>query len=317
MVDFLENNNEEISPFEQYYFSDIVPAVEANNRLKEKYRSRFWGFFWTILFLMCVNLLFSLFNFLFNKHPMNYEQMILLNVVAFAFIFLPIRQYRKCKKQDVFGTFVNFYGNWRHLKDVKVPLIHSPIVPPHDFVHAEHNLAAEYPGWSLEMRDTVYKKSGMIKKIRYKSKVSSGIMLVVKLNKNFKGKLYLFEKRGFYRKNKFQDIPNVGNLIAPPLAECFYIFAEDSMFAEDMLPSLFFERIFDLKEAFGAKHLYVEMSGNILRIYLEGAQLYIDCDKFWSRKINKDKFIQLNGAIEQTLVFIETINALLEKHDRH
>ena len=317
MIDFVETNEEELSPFEQYYLSDIVPAVDDMNRFKDKYRSKFWGYFWTVLFLMCANLLFCLFGALFNDHPISYEQIFLVNVVALIIMFFPLYQYKKAPKLDIFDTFLNFYGNWTHAKNPGVAPASSPIVPPHDFTEAQHNVVAEYPEWSLEMCDVVYKAAGAFKKIHFKRTVSSGVLLSVKLKQNFYGTMYMFDKKGFYRKNKFADLPNVKSYIAPPMAECFHIFADKADFAVNMLPTLFFERIFDLKEIYGAKRVYVEMRGNLLRIYFEGAQLYIENNGIWSRKINKEKFVQLNNALEQTMLFIETIQMLQEQHDGH
>lgn len=317
MVDFIETDDEEVSSFEKYFVSDIVPAVEEVNRVKDKYRTKFWGYFWTILFLMCINLLISFFGFLLNNHPLNYEQLFLVNTIALIVMFYPIYQYAKAPKLDVFGIFLDFYGNWRHEKNKEVSLVHSPIIPPHDYVYARHNIAAEYPDWCLELRDTVYGKNGTIRDINYKRKVSSGVVLLVKYKQKFKGKILLFDKKGFYRKNKFEGLSNVGNVIAPTIAECFHIFSDNADFAEDMLPTLFFDGVLELKNTLGAKRLYVEIQGDIMRLYFEGAQLYIDSDKFWSNKINRNKFIQLNSAIEQTLLLIETVTTLREQHDRH
>lgn len=317
MVDFVETNEEELPEFEQYYLSDIVPMVDEVNRFKDKYRSKFWGYFWTVLFLMCANLLFCLFGLLFSNHPISYGQIFLVNAVAIAIVFYPIYQYHKAPKQDIFDTFLNFYGNWKHLKDVDAPVVDSPIIPPHDFAYAKHNVVAEYPDWSLNMCDIEYKVACAVKKIHYKRCVSSGILLTIKMKQNFSGRIYMFDKKGFYRKNKFPDMLNVKDVIAAPVAECFHIFADRADYAVGMLPTTFFNRILDLRNTLGAKRVYVEIRGNIMRVYFEGAQLYIESNGLWSRKINKEKFVQLNNGIEQILVFVETMQMLQEQYDRH
>jgi hypothetical protein len=107
-------------------------------------------------------------------------------------------------------------------------------------------------------------------------------------------------------------LENVGNSIPVPIAELFHIFSDNVLFAKDMLPSLFFERILDLKDTFGAKCVYVEMCDDTLRMYFEGSTLYFDHHKIWNKKIDKNKFIQLHDEIEQTLLFKEMIQALRE-----
>ncbi len=317
MVDFIEANEEELSEFEQYYLSDIVPAVDDVNCIKDKYRSKFWGYFWTILFLMCANTLFCFFSHLLYNRPISYEQIFLVNAVAAVVVFFPVYQYYRAPKTDIFDIFLNFYGNWKHLKDMEESAVNSPIIPPHDFAGASHNVDAEYPDLSLNMCDMNYKVACAIKNIHYKRKVSSGILLSIKLKVNFSGRIYLFDKKGFYRKNKFPEMLNAKDVVAAPLAECFHIFTDNTNYALNMLPTMFFERILDMKDTFGAKHLYVEIQGDTLRIYFEGAHLYIESNGLWSRKINKEKFVQLNDGIEQILIFIEALQTLQEQYDRH
>ncbi len=318
MVVFIEDNKEEMSEFEKYYFSEIVPTVENINKIKDKYRTKFWGYLWTIIFLLCINLLISFFNFLINKHPINYEQLLLVNVIGILFIFYPIYQYYKAPKQDAFDTFLAYYGSWKHLKDTEVKLVHSPIIPPHDAVHAKHNVVAEYPNWSMEMRDTIYQSIDTGRKnIKHVRTVSSGIIMLFRFKKKINGQVLMFDKKGFYRKDEFPDLQNVGGNLLTPLAEMFYIFADSFALAEDLLPTLFFERVLDLKDTLGAKNLYVEIHDDIMRLYFEGAQLYFDNDKFWSRKINKDKFLQINTAIEQMLELLAIVQTGREQYAKY
>lgn len=314
MVEFIQEKDDDRSQdeilFEKFYDDTIVPMVEDDNKLKEKYRSKFWGYFWTIVFLMCINLLICCFSFLISHRPINYEQIFLVNLIGIAIILYPIYEYHKLPKQDVFETFLSYYGNWRHVKNSDIPHEDSPIVPSHDAVQVKHHVMVEYPDSSVELRDTAYQKINTIKNIRYKRKISTGVVALIKFKQNFKGTILLFERKGFYRKNKFPDLENIGNSILVPVAECFHIFSDNQPFAKDMLPSLFFERILDLKETFGARCVYVEMRADTLRIYFEGAFLYFDHHKIWNKKIDKTKFIQLHDEIEQTLMFKEMIQAL-------
>lgn len=314
MVQFISDNDvAETDPFEEYYNSVIVPMVEEDNKLKEKYHSQFWGYFWSIVFLMGANLLWVLFNALMHQRPISYEQLFIVNVIAFLFMLVPIYRYRRTPKKDIFDTFIQYYGGWEHSKNTAVKLVHSPIIPYHETVSASHNVAGNSGDVKLEIRDTIYQKSGMLGKMSYQRTVSSGVILFMTFAQKFRGKILLFDRNGFYRKKKFADLEYMNNKLDIPAANYFYIFADSQDFAEDMLPSLFFERVLDLKEAFGAKHLYVEICGNYIRMYFEGAQLYFDNYKFWSRKTDKRKFLQLNNAFEQVFVFISLLEVLKEK----
>ena len=49
MVDFISDQDvKNIDPFEEFYNTTIVPMVEEDNRLKDKYRSQFWCYFLSI-----------------------------------------------------------------------------------------------------------------------------------------------------------------------------------------------------------------------------------------------------------------------------
>lgn len=314
MVYFIsEQDVEKTNPFNEYYTSVIVPMVEEDNKLKDRYRSQFWGYFWSIIFLMGVNLLVVLFNALMHKRPISYEQLFIVNAVAVMIMFVPIYRYRKTPKKDIFDTFVQYYGGWTHLKNTEVKLVHSPIIPPHETVSATHNVVGDCGEAKVEVRDTIYQKSGMLGKLSYMRTVSAGVILYLAFAKKFKGKILMFDRNGFYRKKKFGNLEYMNNELDIPAANYFYIFADNKDFAEDMLPSLFFERVLDMKEVFGAKHLYIEICGNYIRMYFEGAQLYFDNYKFWSRKTDKNKFLQLNEAFEQIYMFESLIEVLKEK----
>jgi len=314
MIDFISDKDVVANdPFDEYYNSVIVPMVEEDNKLKERYHSQFWGYFWSIMFLMCANLLVVLFNALMHKHPLSYGQLFIVTVVAFLIVLVPIYRYRKTPKKDIFDAFVQFYGGWKHDKNTEVKLVHSPIIPSHETVSATHNVSGNCGDTKIEIRDTIYQKSGMLGKMSYQRTVSSGVVLFMTFAQNFKGKILIFDRNGFYHKKKFADMEYINNKLEIPAANYFYIFTDDEDFAEDMLPSLFFERVLDLKEVFGAKHLYIEICGNYIRMYFEGARLYFDNYKFWSSKTDKNKFLQLNKAFEQVFMFVPLIEVLKEK----
>lgn len=315
MVQFISDQDVETKdPFEEYYNSVIVPMVEEDNKLKDKYRSQFWGYFWSILFLMGANVLVVLFNALMHKRPVSWEQLLIVNSVAAMIMFVPIYRYRNTPKKDIFDAFIQFYGGWKHLQNSEVKLVHSPIIPQHDAVSATHNVVGAYDGVDIEVRDTVYSDFVAGKPDRLHP-VSSGIIVFLKFKEGFRGKILMFDKSGFYRKKKYDELEYITDKLQIPAANYFHIFTDNPDFAEDMLPALFFERVLDMKETFGTRHLNVEIDGNFLRMYFEGAQLYFDNYRFWSRKTDKNKFIHLNQEFEQIFDFISLVQVLQEKHD--
>jgi len=79
-----------------------------------------------------------------------------------------------------------------------------------------------------------------------------------------------------------------------------------------MLHNLFLETLLDLKDVFRAKRTYVQAQGNVMRVYLEGSELYIDNYKFWSKKVDKNRFLQMHHEFETVHLFVQTVQSLLE-----
>ena len=305
MVEFIENVEEEIDPFEQYFEEKIVPLVDAENKVKDRYRSKFWGYLVTILFLMSANVLIVLFRTLMQHVPLSWEQLLLVNAVAFMFVFIPIYKYNSLPKNDIFDVFLKFYGDWQHLQNSEVKLVHSPIIPEHDAVRASHNVVSEVGANRIEMRDTFYTEKNKV--------VSSGVMLYITFAGEFGGSLLMFDKNGFYRKNKFPEHECYNGKTDIPAAKYFNIFTSDDNIGEKMIHNLFLENLLDLKDVFRARHLYVQAQGNNMRVYLEGSELYIDNYKFWSRKVDKNRFRQLHHEFEAVHLFVQTVQSLMDE----
>ena len=299
------------SLFEQYFEKNIVPLVEQDNYIKDKYRSRFWGYVWSITFLISVNVLFVLFMSLMSNHPVNFEQLFLFTLVASIFVVWPIFKYYREPREDIFDVFLKFYGQWQHKTTGEVSLVHSPIIPAHDAVRATHNITSEFDRVKVEIRDTYYTKQFHFLKKKWERTVSSGVIVYLTFPQKFSGTLLVFDKSGFYKSGKFSDLEVVKPRLEIPAANYFKCFTDNVDFAQNIMLTLFYETILDMKEAFGAKKLYIQIQDNYIRLYFEGSVLYFDSYKFWSRKIDKNKFLQINNEFEKTFNFIQMIKALI------
>ncbi|MBQ8482149.1 MAG: DUF3137 domain-containing protein [Alphaproteobacteria bacterium] len=305
MIEFVEKPEEEIDPFEEYYTNNIIPLVDEENKIKARYHSKFWGYLFSVLFIMSANVLVVLFISLMHKTPISWSQLFLINAIALALVYWPVYSYKKLPKNDIFDVFLRFYGNWQHLKNSEVKLVHSPIIPEHDAVGATHNVVGKFENITIEMRDTYYKKKNKI--------VSQGVILYATFNKKFNGSLLMFEKNGFYRKNKFPDYELYNGKTDIPSANYFNIFTSNDEIGENLLHNLFFENLLDLKDVFKAHRLYLQSEDNYMRIYLEGSSMYIDNYKFWSRKIDKNRFLQMHKEFEKMALFFQTVESLMDE----
>jgi len=305
MIDFVEKTEDEVDSFEQYFHDSIVPLVEAENKIKNKYRSQFWGYLFSAIFLMSVNLLIVLFSAQIKHTPVSWEQLFLINCLAFSLVFLPIYRYNHLPKNDIFDTFLQFYGNWQHMRNSDVKLVHAPIIPQHEDVKASHNVVGKFDDISVEMRDTYYISKSKI--------VSKGVILYATFAKQFAGTLLMFERGGFYRKNKLSQYECCNNRINIPAANYFNIFASNTEVCDKIVHSLFLEYLLNLKDIFKARHIYLQIQDNYMRIYMEGSQLYIDNYKFWSKKVDEKRFLQMHNEFESAYLFVQTVKSLMER----
>lgn len=296
--------------FEEYYEKNIVPLVEEENRLKRVFRGRFWGYLWSVCFLLGVNMLVVLFRYLMYGYPISVMQIFLVTLVGLAVVSWPLICYYRAQKDDMFGVFLKFYGPWEHHENQEIEPEQTPIVPVHDVVTMPHNVKGNYDGIDIEMRDMIYQHIVKIKDWSFKRTVSHGVMVYAKFNNKINNKLLLFDKRGFRRKNKYPDLMNVTDQILIPMANLFHIFTDDETFAKDLLPTLFFERVLDMKETFKASAVYVDIQDDFMRIYLENAQMYFNNQNIWSQHTNKNKFVVLNKEMEQTLMTAQLVQVL-------
>ncbi|MBR6355979.1 MAG: DUF3137 domain-containing protein [Alphaproteobacteria bacterium] len=303
-----ENSAENL--FEEYYEKNIVPLVEEENRLKRVFRSRFWGYLWSVCFLLGVNMLVVLFRYLMYGYPISVMQIFLVTLVGLAVVSWPLICYYRAQKDDMFGEFLKFYGQWQHHENKETAVEQMPLVPTHEIVSVPHSIIGTYDGTEIEICDMLFQNIVKVKNWSFKRTVSKGVMVRVKFNKKINNQLLMFDKKGFRHKNKYPDLINVTDQILIPMANFFNIFTDDETFAKDMLPTLFFERILDLKEIFKAAAVNVEIQEDYMRIYLENAQLYFNNQNIWSHHINKDKFVTLNKEMEQALMTAQLVQVL-------
>ena len=291
--------------FSQYFEKKIVPLIHDANRQKDRYRSRFWGCFWTVIFLFCINGLFVLFRTIMYNRPLSVAQMIIVFSLAPLIIAWPLWKYRKLEQKDIFGTFLQFYGNWQHLTEIKNSSldVDTPTIPTHDSEIITHNIIGTHAGTDIEIRDTDY----LIKK----KKKSGGIVIDLKLPYNINHEILLFEKNTLLRKNKISGMNSIGEQIYIPAAGYFNIFSPEEKAPKQILCSTFFETILDLKEEFNARKISIYLKGKQIKIFFEGCSIYFDHSSIWSKKIDEARFRQLHNQLTSLFRFIEIMQELI------
>lgn len=299
-----ENNDTENDLLEQYFAQKMTPLIDKINTLKARYRSRFWGTLWTVIFLVSINILFALFNVLIYKHPFNLEQLLVVIIGATIIILWPLLQYKKQHFPDIFGTFLQFYGDWQHTQSTeKRPISGSlPILPPHNLEQTMHTITGKYLGTDIMLSDIQYWQKS--------KKVSNGVLVELTFPQKVTDEILLFAKNGFYRKNKRVNMNLLNEQIFIPAAAYFNIFSPQPKAPKQLLCSPFFEKVLDTHDVFKAHLIYVALQANKVFIYLEGCQIYFAQNGIWQRKLDDSKFKSLHCKITEVLQFVELIQEI-------
>ena len=294
--------------FSQYFENKIVPLVRDANSQKERYRSRFWCCFWTVIFLFCINGLFVLFRTIMYNRPISVEQLIIVFVCATLIIIWPLWQYSKLKQEDILGVFLQFYGNWQHITEVKNSLsdIDTPTIPPHETALITHNIIGTHAGTDIEIRNTEF--------LTKKRRKNSGIVVDLHLPYSIEHEILLFEKTAFQRKNKISGMINIDEQIYIPAAGYFNILSPIARAPKHILCSAFFESILDLKEEFETKRISIWIKDRHIKIFFEGANIYFDHSNIWSKKINEAQYKQLHNQFMGIFRFVEIMQELIVRN---
>ncbi len=307
-----EVNEEEL--LERFLTDTIMPLVKEDNRQKEVFRSRFWGYLWSACFLLGANTLIILFRYLMYGYVINYEQLFLVCLLALAVVVWPLYQYHIISRQSLFDEFLKFYGNYWQQAEYNADLpSKAPIIPPHENYTTVHGIVGNYDSVQIFMYDMIFTKMQRIQKFKFKRMVSSGVMIKIKFSKSFNKRTYLFDESGFYRKNSYTGLENITENVHIPAANYFKIFAEDESYAKDLLPSMFFERVLDMKDTFRAKHLYIQIEDDFMLMYLENASLYFENSGLWHKSIDKEKYFMLHRKMQNTIDVVQIIQAMKEQ----
>ncbi len=299
-----QQQNAEKNMFAQYFAANVAPLIEENNKLKENYRSRFWGCLWTMMFLICVNALFVLFNTLIYFHPFNIEQLILVTIIAILIVIFPLWQYKKKEKPDFLDVFVKYYGQWQHIMPGEKENVKSfdEILPEHSAQQVFHAVNGAYLGTKIKIEDVEYWQKS--------KKVSKGVYIEVLWPQNMHSSILLFAKNGYFRKNRRDNMTLLNEQILIPAAAYFNIFAKQAKAPKKFLCSPFFEKVLDLRDAFGARKIYLSLQGDKTIIYMEGSQMYVEQNGIWQHKIKESKFNLLHKQFSEVLGFIELLHEL-------
>ena len=300
----MQTQNIEENLFEQHMAQNVEPLIFGANKIKERYRSRFWGSLWTMLFLVCANTLFVLFATMIYDKPFSGGQLLLVAVAAVLIVLWPLWRYKKQSFPDIFAAFIKFYGHWQYQDEPTTIVADSKedILPSYDQKQIVNVASGSYFGAEIVVADTIYQRKN--------KKIGAGIAIDIILPQKSEHNVLLFAKNGHFRKNKREGMTLINEQIYIPAAAYFNIFSATEYAPKKLLCSPFFEAALDVRDAFKARKMSFSLQGQRVLIYLEDCVLYREQNGLWQPKIKTEKFTDLHQKFSEIFKFVELLQEL-------
>lgn len=312
MIDFInEPEKKQEDPFDAFYADKMEQIVVDDAQNKDKYHHKFWMYLLSLLFINSANILIVLFGNLMSGRAVSFEQLFLVFVLSLALIYMPVWKYRRSEKTNIVELFLSYYGDWKYNNKTVITEEKLPIVPPHESAEISQEISGKSNETEIVIKSVCYKKKSVLNKLTMQRVCGRGLRLTYKLSEPQNITLLMFDKDGFYRKKKYENLEPVNN-INVPAANYFYIFIDDANVANSFVRATLFERLLDLKEIFSASQVYFYLKGDIIEIFLNNCSLYQDDYRFWGRCANKEKLQLLHRQFDEILVFASAIQEIIE-----
>lgn len=268
--------------FEQYYQNRLLPEFSGIEAIRKKYL-RFYITGMVIIFLVipliCIGLLWL---FLANGGSVNYngegmEWVIFGLLILIAIASSPIMIYKRKSKSQVMPEFVKYFGDFHyeyqdHIDDST--LMKSKLFNDYNRHSGDDFFAGDYKdvGVTISEENLTYHSTDS-KGRPSNSQVFRGIVILLAMNKNFKGQTIVFKDWGIF--NSFHKLGNLGNgLQRIVLEDCifekeFEVYGTDQMEARYLLTTAFMERMLKVRDAYKSNKIQFSFFDNRLLIAIK------------------------------------------------
>jgi len=298
------------SGFDLYWLKTLLPALEAKEKLRQKYLSRFWFVLLLALFIVPMVIIGC---YVLSRHfNKNLDpSLIFLFVAVVTFILQrPYHYYKKQIKQDIMPLFAGYFDGFQYqygqgLREDE--LQDSRIFPSFDTFEADDCFKGIYQGVPIRVMEERLKVYHRTKHGRREVTVFKGVAVELDLQKMFTSHTIVLKDSGiFNRLKRFSGLERI-RLEDPKFEKIFEVYGSDQIEARRQLTPVFMERILKLKNLYGGKSIQFSFYEGKLLIAIKTNQDMFEPFSFFKTNINKPK---IDTVFEQFLTIFEIINIL-------
>lgn len=302
-------NIEQQDDLPDFLKQNITPLLENENKYRQKIKSKIWLYFGILFFVNSANVLIVLFHHLVNGKSLSWEQLCLTAAASILFLFFYTKRLVKEHSFHILDEFFKYYGDWQTQYEQPV-VLSGDFLPPHNETLQSFAVADENKKFVLQSI-TLYSVDD-----KKKSKAGAGILLSCRLSQSIKGKLNLFEKGGFFKQKKYNDLERTACSV--PISNYFLTFTESNSVKNYVVCAALFENLLDLREAFHASKLYFQLDGSKLDIFLQNGALAYHESSVWHSAGTEKQFEQVDKQLEKAfniICILETLAEMAAAHD--
>lgn len=303
-----QNIEQQENAFNEFFVQKIEPLLTEANKKRRNLQNKFWFYFGMVFFINCVNILIVLFGHILYGKPLSCEQLWIIALVSGLLLLLYIRRINRSKFPDTLAEFIQYFGDWKISHSaLETKNMDMPFFPPHSKIKYPLSLLqqADLP---IKIKCVDFLNPVLNNKIMKKS--CDGVWLTLNFTQKPDGSLYLFEKGGFYKQKKYAGMDKVSSNV--PASNYFLTFCNSRILKDNIVNTILYENLLDLKEVFKASKTYVYYKNGEMNIFFQNGRLSYKKCGVWHSCGNAKSFRHLYKQFESILIVRDKFQTLMD-----
>ena len=247
--------------FRTYYDNELYQRFADMEKMRKRYLLSFWILLIiTVIVLPVFSLLFMA-NVLYNLNlDSGYNDIILFAIIGIITILCaPNVIYKRKAKLNVMEHFIKFFGSFSYKQDYTIDnntIYKSKLFSTYNVHTGDDLFVGRYKDVEITISEERLKTETIRGKRRHVETVFKGIMVLLGMNKKFKGQTVVKKDRGWLM-NKFLRHRGSKTIKLEDVVfeKQFEVFSDDQIEARYLLTTGFMDRMVRLRDTFNSKKM--------------------------------------------------------------
>lgn len=305
--------------FEKFYYEKMYSKLCDLEQVRLEYRRHF--FYLVAINILIIPFLISLMmglgiltqNGMIDVETRDWLSALILVwfVIVIFVLSSPFNKYRQEMKDVAMTDFASFFGNFRYdyqnvLADIT--LRKSRLFHAYNQHFGDDYFSGKYKDVGIVISEEKLRMITGSGKQRQTSKIFSGIMIMLDMNKKFSGQTVLLRDWGIFNKLHmlFDNLENV-KLEDVRFEREFEIFSDNQIEARYVLTTGFMEKIMQIQHAFSGKKIQLSFFDNKLLIAISTSKNMFETGSIFSSILNKAR---MERVFEQFYSVLSVVDIL-------